>query len=44
LTKGTLEVIEPSKARTSARDVGQVDVKETKDVVETLQDAGKEEK
>jgi hypothetical protein len=43
-TKGTLEVIEPGKARTSARYVGQVDVKETKDVVETLQDARKEEK
>jgi hypothetical protein len=39
-TKGTPEVI---KAGTYAHDVGKVGVKETKEVVETPQDVGKEE-
>jgi hypothetical protein len=39
----TPETIEASKATTSARDTGQADVEETRDVVETPQDAGKEE-
>jgi hypothetical protein len=42
-TKGTPEAIEDSKAETSAHDAGQADVKETKEVVEGPQDAGKEE-
>jgi hypothetical protein len=42
-TKGTPEAIEAGKAETSTRDVGQEGVKEMKEVVETPQDAGKEE-
>lgn len=42
-TKGIPEAVEASKAETSARDVGQAGVKETKEVVEASQDAGKEE-
>jgi hypothetical protein len=39
----TLETIEAGKAATFAHDVGQADVEETRDMVETPQDAGKEE-
>jgi hypothetical protein len=42
-TIGTPETIEASKAETSTHDAGQVDVKKTIEVVETPQDAGKEE-
>jgi hypothetical protein len=43
LTTRTLESIEADEAATSARDVGQANVEETRSMVETLQDAGKEE-
>jgi hypothetical protein len=43
LTMGTPETVEAGKAETSAHDAGQADVKKMKEVVETLQDAGKEE-
>jgi hypothetical protein len=42
-TNGTPKTVEDGKAETSACNVGQADVKETKEVVETPQDAGKEE-
>jgi hypothetical protein len=42
-TKGTPEAVEAGKAETSAHDAGQTDVKETKKVLETPQDVGKEE-
>jgi hypothetical protein len=35
LTTGTLEIVKAGKAETFARDAGQADVKETKNVVET---------
>jgi hypothetical protein len=44
LTTRTPETVEVSKAATSTCDARQADVEETKDVVETPQDAGKEEK
>jgi cytochrome c len=40
-TTRTRETVEAGKAATSARDVGQTDVEETRNVVETLRDAGK---
>jgi hypothetical protein len=43
LTTRTLETIEANEVVTSARDVGQANVGETRSVVETPQDAGKEE-
>jgi hypothetical protein len=42
-TTRTLETVEASKAATSTCDAGQADVEETRNVVEALQDAGKEE-
>jgi hypothetical protein len=42
-TTRTLETVKAGKAATSARDVSQADVEETRNVVETPQDAGKEE-
>jgi hypothetical protein len=42
-TKGTPEAVKAGRAKTSAHDAGWADVKETKEVVETSQDAGKEE-
>jgi hypothetical protein len=42
-TTRTLESVEAGEAVTSARDAGQADVEETRSMVETLQDAGKEE-
>jgi hypothetical protein len=42
-TTRTLETVEAGKAATSARDAGQADVEETRNVVETPQDVGKEE-
>jgi hypothetical protein len=39
----TLETIEANEVVTSAHDAGQADVGETRSVVETPQDAGKEE-
>jgi hypothetical protein len=42
-TKGTPKAIEADRAETSTSDAGQAGVKETKDVVETPQDVGKEE-
>jgi hypothetical protein len=41
-TERTPEAVEANKAKTSARDAGQVGGKETEEVVETPQDAGKE--
>jgi hypothetical protein len=43
LTSRTLETIKAGKAAISTRDVGRADVGETRDVVETPQDAGMEE-
>jgi hypothetical protein len=42
-TKGTLKAVEVGKAKTSTRDVGQAGVKESKEVVEAPQDAGKKD-
>jgi hypothetical protein len=42
-TMRTLETVEACEAATSARDAGQAVVEETRSVVETPQDAGKEE-
>jgi hypothetical protein len=43
LTTRTLETIKAGKAATSAHDAGQADVEETRDMVETPQNAGKKE-
>jgi hypothetical protein len=39
----TLESVKAGEAATSARDVGQADVEETRSMAEILQDAGKKE-
>jgi hypothetical protein len=39
----TLETVEVGEAATSTRDAGQTDVEETRSMVETLQDARKDE-
>jgi hypothetical protein len=43
LTTRTLETVKAGEAATSARDAEQADVEETRSVVETPQDVGKEE-
>jgi hypothetical protein len=42
-TMRTPKTVEAGKAATSARDAGQADMEETRNVVEASQDAGKEE-